>query len=118
MAAATISMAPTVLLVLVLQKYLVRASPCPASAAAEPPTHQEKTVRLMRIGRPGAERPVALREDGTHADLSGVLDPATAWSFEDLERARAALADAPTVDVEGERVVARCPVPASWCASG
>ncbi|MEW1959301.1 fumarylacetoacetate hydrolase family protein [Kineococcus sp. NPDC059986] len=68
-------------------------------------------MKLMRIGPAGAERPVALREDGTHADLSGVLDPARAWSFDDLDRARAALADAPTLDVEGERTGSPLPRP-------
>ncbi|GAA0296630.1 fumarylacetoacetate hydrolase family protein [Kineococcus aurantiacus] len=68
-------------------------------------------MKLLRLGPPGAERPVALREDGTYADLSGVLDPDVAWSFADLDRARAALAGAPALDAGGLRVGSPVPRP-------
>ena len=68
-------------------------------------------MKIMRIGAPGSERPVALLEDGRHVDLSDVLDPRTAWSDQDLDRARAALADAAPTDVAGERVGSPIPRP-------
>lgn len=68
-------------------------------------------MKLMRIGAPGSERPVALLADGRHVDLTDVLDPTTAWTGSDLDRARAALDDAPVVDVAGERVGSPLPRP-------
>jgi 2-keto-4-pentenoate hydratase/2-oxohepta-3-ene-1,7-dioic acid hydratase in catechol pathway len=68
-------------------------------------------MKIMRIGEPGRERPVALLDDGRHVDLSEVLDPRTAWTDQDLDRARAALADAAPTDVAGERVGSPIPRP-------
>ncbi|MEV5008506.1 fumarylacetoacetate hydrolase family protein [Streptomyces sp. NPDC093064] len=65
-------------------------------------------MKLMRIGPPGAERPVALLPDGRHLDLSGLTDDidGTFLAGGGLDRVRAAIAEAelPTIDVRGLRV--------------
>jgi 2-keto-4-pentenoate hydratase/2-oxohepta-3-ene-1,7-dioic acid hydratase in catechol pathway len=65
-------------------------------------------MRLMRIGEPGAERPVLLDADGVHRDLSGVT-PDIDGRFlgaGGLDRVRQALdrGDLPEVDVTGQRI--------------
>ncbi|MFD0484951.1 fumarylacetoacetate hydrolase family protein [Kineococcus sp. GCM10028916] len=75
-------------------------------------------MKIMRIGAPGSERPVALLGDGRHVDLSEVLDPRTAWTEQDLDRARAALADAAPTDVAGQRVGSPIPRPGAVVCIG
>jgi 2-keto-4-pentenoate hydratase/2-oxohepta-3-ene-1,7-dioic acid hydratase in catechol pathway len=63
-------------------------------------------MRFLRVGAPGAERPV-LRADGVDHDLSGVTaDIDEAFLAEGVERARAALAAGglPRIDLAGERI--------------
>ncbi|MFB7109486.1 fumarylacetoacetate hydrolase family protein [Streptomyces sp. NPDC056291] len=65
-------------------------------------------MKLMRIGPPGAERPVALLPDGRHLDLYGLTDDidGTFLAGGGLDRVRAAIAEdeLPTIDVRGLRV--------------
>ncbi|WP_432561240.1 fumarylacetoacetate hydrolase family protein [Kineococcus sp. SYSU DK003] len=75
-------------------------------------------MKLMRIGPAGSERVVALVDGNRHVDLSGVLDPTTAWTFEDLDRARAALEGAPVVEVGEERVGSPVPRPGAVVCIG
>jgi 2-keto-4-pentenoate hydratase/2-oxohepta-3-ene-1,7-dioic acid hydratase in catechol pathway len=67
-----------------------------------------ETMKLLRVGPPGQERPVSLLEDGSLVDLSpltGDLDGAFLGSG-GLERARAAVeqGDLPALDADGERI--------------
>ena len=77
-------------------------------------------MKIMRIGEPGHERPVALLDDGTHVDLGGTLDPTAPWTSENLERAREAVASgaAPAVDVAGQRVGSPVPRPGAVVCIG
>lgn len=62
-------------------------------------------MKLMRVGAPGAEKPV-LHADGKHYDLSG-LTPDLDGAFlagGGIDRIRAAAADLPEIDVTGLRV--------------
>jgi 2-keto-4-pentenoate hydratase/2-oxohepta-3-ene-1,7-dioic acid hydratase in catechol pathway len=64
-------------------------------------------VKLMRVGTPGAERPVVRSDDGRHFDLSGLTaDIDGTFLGGALDRAREAYADGslPEIDVSGERV--------------
>ncbi len=65
-------------------------------------------MKLMRVGAPGAERPVALHPDGHAVDLSSITDDIDAafLAGDGLDAARQALAAGglPTVDLAGERV--------------
>lgn len=62
----------------------------------------------MRVGEPGAERPVLFAEDGRHLDLTGVTDDIDPHFFagSGLDRVRDALSrgDLPAVDVSGRRI--------------
>lgn len=65
-------------------------------------------MRLMRVGAPGSEIPVALTAEGTHLDLRPVTADIDAAFFaaDGIARARAAIAagDLPVIDVTGQRV--------------
>ncbi|MFJ8791747.1 fumarylacetoacetate hydrolase family protein [Streptomyces sp. NPDC102462] len=65
-------------------------------------------MKMMRIGPPGAERPVALLPDGRHLDMSSLTDDIDGTFLGDggPDRLRAAIsADAlPETDVRGQRV--------------
>ncbi|MGI5239513.1 fumarylacetoacetate hydrolase family protein [Dactylosporangium sp. CA-139066] len=64
-------------------------------------------MRFARLGPAGSERPVVVAEDGTYLDLTGVTDDIDARFLASggPERARAALASLPRLDVpEGMRV--------------
>lgn len=62
----------------------------------------------MRIGNPGAERPVAMTESGDHYDLRGLTDDIDGafLAADGIERVRAALESGalPAIDVAGQRV--------------
>ncbi|MFE5583003.1 fumarylacetoacetate hydrolase family protein [Kitasatospora sp. NPDC056531] len=65
-------------------------------------------MKLLRVGPPGAERPVVLGEDGTAYDLSGRardLDGAFLSGLDTAELAREVAAGLlPVVDLDGQRV--------------
>lgn len=65
-------------------------------------------MRLLRIGEPGAERPVLLTADGRYLDLSALTDDIDAafLAADGLERVGQAAAhgDLPAVDVAGQRI--------------
>jgi 2-keto-4-pentenoate hydratase/2-oxohepta-3-ene-1,7-dioic acid hydratase in catechol pathway len=77
-------------------------------------------MKLLRVGEPGAERPVALVDDGRAADLSRVLPADRAWTFDDLERARTALGTGtlPVVPLDGLRIGSPLPRPAAVVCIG
>ncbi|WP_432487535.1 fumarylacetoacetate hydrolase family protein [Kineococcus sp. SYSU DK018] len=77
-------------------------------------------MKLMRVGAPGRERPVALLEDGSGADLGGVLDPQRPWTGEDLRAAAGAVAGGtlPRVDLAGLRVGPPLPRPVTVVCVG
>ncbi len=74
-------------------------------------------MRLLRVGRPGGERPCVLRDDGSVVDVSGVVDDVDGafLAGNGPQRVREALAsgaDLPVVDTAAERIgpcVARPP---------
>jgi 2-keto-4-pentenoate hydratase/2-oxohepta-3-ene-1,7-dioic acid hydratase in catechol pathway len=80
-------------------------------------SEEEDTVRLVRVGEAGGERPCVLREDGTAVDVSplvGDVDGAflEGGGVERLRREMASHPDLATVDTRSERVgpcVARPP---------
>lgn len=65
-------------------------------------------MRLMRIGAPGAERPVLLGADGVHRDLTAVTGDIDGRFLGDdgLNRVRQALdkGELPAIDVTGQRI--------------
>lgn len=65
-------------------------------------------MRLMRVGEPGAERPVLLGADGVHRDLSGVTSDIDGSFLADggLDRIQQALHSGalPLLDVTGQRI--------------
>jgi 2,4-didehydro-3-deoxy-L-rhamnonate hydrolase len=63
-------------------------------------------MKLMRIGEPGAERPVLRADDGRHYDLTGVtgdIDGAF-LAGDGVNQIRRAYQDLPEIDVAGRRV--------------
>ncbi|GAB3278646.1 fumarylacetoacetate hydrolase family protein [Kineosporia babensis] len=68
-------------------------------------------MKLLRVGEPGAERVGALQEDGRLLDLTGVLDAGRAWTFADLDAARAAIAAGGLPELAHEGVRTGSPVP-------
>jgi 2-keto-4-pentenoate hydratase/2-oxohepta-3-ene-1,7-dioic acid hydratase in catechol pathway len=70
-------------------------------------------MKLLRIGPPGDERPVALDGDGRGLDLSGVLAPDAALTPEVLADVAAAVADGglPAAALDDERVGSPLPRP-------
>ncbi|WP_374115853.1 fumarylacetoacetate hydrolase family protein [Kineococcus sp. TRM81007] len=77
-------------------------------------------MKLMRVGEVGRERPLALLDDGSGADLTGVLDPHRPWSAEDLRSAAAAVerGGLPRVDPAGLRVGSPLPRPVTIVCVG
>ncbi|GAB6900712.1 fumarylacetoacetate hydrolase family protein [Kineosporia succinea] len=77
-------------------------------------------MKLLRVGDPGAERVGALQDDGRVLDLTGVLEADRAWSFADLDRARAAVAtgDLPELETRDERTGSPVPRPAAVICIG
>ena len=65
-------------------------------------------MKLMRIGEPGAERPVLLTADDLHLDLSALTDDIDAAFLAggglDRVRQAAAQGELPRVDVTGQRI--------------
>lgn len=65
-------------------------------------------MKLMRVGSPGAERPIALHPDGRHLDLSGLIDDIDSNLFNNggLDRVRKAIASESLreIDISGQRV--------------
>jgi hypothetical protein len=45
-----------------------------ACSPVDSPYHERITMRIMRIGAPGAQRPGVLLPDGRHLGLSGLAD--------------------------------------------
>ena len=70
-------------------------------------------MKLLRIGPPGEERPVALDGDGRALDLTGVLPPDAALTPEVLADVAGAVADGglPATALDGERVGSPLPRP-------
>lgn len=73
-----------------------------------PTPTSEVTMRLLRIGPAGAERPCILREDGQVLDVSGLVDDFGPDFFADggVDRLRTAMtgSDLPVVEMAGQRV--------------
>ncbi len=65
-------------------------------------------MKLMRVGAPGTERPVALHPDGRHLDLSGITADIDAefLSGPAFAAARAAIEadELPSIDITGHRI--------------
>ncbi|WP_432497934.1 fumarylacetoacetate hydrolase family protein [Kineococcus gypseus] len=77
-------------------------------------------MKLLRVGEPGRERPLALLDGGTGADLSGMLDPHRPWSSQDLRAAADAVAGGglPRVPLAGQRLAPPLPRPVTIVCVG
>jgi len=61
-------------------------------------------VKLLRVGPPGAERPVVMDDHGDHYDLSPVTRDIDAAFWSSLPSVRQALPTLPRIDVAGQRI--------------
>lgn len=77
-------------------------------------------MKLMRLGAPGRERPVALTDQDTVFDLSSVLNPHIPWTAADLARAdrHVAAGTLPRIHMESLRVGAPIPRPGAIVCIG
>ena len=61
-------------------------------------------MKLLRVGPPGAERPVVMDDHGDHYDLSPVTRDIDAAFWSSLPSVRQALPTLPRIDVAGQRI--------------